>query len=188
MYKNITFIFVLVIAFSFLSSQSFAQDGKNFGFVGTKTCGMCHKKDADGAQLKIWEGSAHANAFKTLQTAEADAVAKKLGHETKAAETKDCLKCHATGYDADASLIGKKFDVADGVQCESCHGAGEKYKSKKIMEDKQKSIENGMVAYANEEAIKAQCLTCHNDKSPTYKEFDFAKRWAEIKHDIPEKK
>ncbi len=56
------------------------------------------------------------------------------------------------------------------------------------MQDRQKSIENGMVAYAGEDEIKAQCLTCHSEESPTFKEFDFAKRWAEIKHDIPEKK
>ena len=161
-----------------------AQDKNQY--VGVKTCSMCHKKPEQGEQLKIWEGSAHANAYKTLQSDEANKIAadKGLG---KAVEAKECLVCHVTAFDADAALIGKRFKVEDGVQCETCHGAGSEYKSKKVMEDHAKSVAAGMTEYKNEKDIEKQCKTCHNDKSPTYKEFNFEEMWAKIKHPVPDK-
>ena len=178
--KNFLSVFVIFIAFS-LTINAQAQ------FIGAKSCGMCHKKADQGEQLKIWEESGHANAYKTLQSEEADKIAAKLGHETKAVETEACLKCHATGYNADASLLGKKFSVEDGVQCETCHGAGSEYKSKKTMEDHAKSVAAGMTEYADEAAIEAQCKTCHNEDSPTYKAFDFKEKWPKIAHPVPSK-
>ncbi len=172
---------ILLFSFSTILAQ------KAPTFIGVKKCGMCHKKDKSGAQLKIWKDSKHANAFKTLQTAEADKIVADKGLKTKAAETPECLACHATGYDLDAKMLGKNFKVEEGVQCESCHGAGNDYKSKKIMKDHAKSVAKGMVEYKDKKAIETQCVTCHNDKSPTFKEFDFEKRWAEIAHPVPKK-
>jgi len=185
MKKTVNLILFLFIASSFTFSTILAQDKHTF--IGTKKCGMCHKKDDGGNQLKIWEGSKHANAYKTLQSAEADKVAKDKGFATKAVETPECLACHATGYNLDAAMLEKDFKVEDGVQCETCHGAGSDYKSKKIMQDHAASVANGMVEYKDKAAIKAQCVTCHNDKSPTFKGFDFDKRWAEIVHPVPAK-
>ena len=34
-------------------------------------------------------------------------------------------------------------------------------------------------------AIEKQCRSCHNEKSPTFKEFNFAERWAKIRHQLP---
>lgn len=168
-----SYFLVIFIVFAFTAN---AQNS----FVGAKTCGMCHKKPDQGEQLKIWEESGHANAYKTLLTEEADKIA-----GGKAVENKDCLKCHATGYDVDAALLGKKFNIEDGVQCETCHGAGSEYKSKKIMEDHAKSVAAGMTEYKDEAAIEAQCKSCHNQESPTYKEFKFEEMWAKIKHPVP---
>ena len=148
---------------------------------------MCHKKDKVGKQLKIWKDSKHADAFKALQTAKADKIAKEKGSKTKAVETPECLVCHATGYNLDAKMLGKNFKINEGVQCETCHGAGSDYKKKAIMKDHAKSVAKGMVEYKDKKAIKDQCVTCHNDTSPTYKDFDFDKRWAEIAHPVPTK-
>ena len=178
-----TLIIFSISVFSF--TTILAQD--THSFVGVKKCGMCHKKDASGNQLKIWKNSKHAKAYETLKTAEADAIAKEKGFKTKAVETPECLACHTTGHDVDAALLGKSFKTEEGVQCESCHGAGSKYKSKKIMKDHSKAVANGLVEYKDEASIKAQCVTCHNDKSPSFKSFDFAKKWAEIKHPVPKK-
>lgn len=173
----------LVIIFVVFAFSTNAQNK----FVGATTCGMCHKKATQGEQLKIWQGSSHANAFKTLQTEKADKIAAEKGFKTKAAETKECLVCHATAFDVDVSKLGKKFKIEDGVQCETCHGAGSKYKSKKTMQDHAKSVAAGMTEYKDDAAIKAQCETCHNDKSPTFKKFDFEKQWEKIKHPVPAK-
>ena len=177
--QKISYMLIFLFSFSF---TAFAQAQ----YVGVKTCGMCHKKPEQGEQLKIWEGSAHANAFKTLQSEEANkiAAAKGLG---KAAEEAACLKCHVSGHGVDAALLGSKFSMEDGVQCETCHGAGSEYKSKKVMEDHAASVAAGMKEYKDEAAIEAQCVSCHNEESPTYKEFKFKEMWDKIKHPVPAK-
>ena len=185
MLKRFAVPVIFLISLSFMAFYSTGD--KAHGYIGAKKCGMCHKKDKAGAQLRIWEKSAHANAFKTLKSKESDKIAAEAGYTTPAAETEFCLKCHASGYNTAKELIGKKFKVEDGVQCETCHGPGEDYKSSKIMKDRKKSIENGLIAWENEKEIEEMCKTCHNPESPTYKEFDFKKRFEEIKHYIPEK-
>lgn len=183
MKKIFNLVLFLFITSTFTFSTILAQDKPSF--VGVKKCGMCHKKDKDGNQLKIWEESKHANAFKTLQNEASKKIAaeKGIADASKAAE---CLVCHAIGY-TEGALVDKKFKVEDGVQCEMCHGAGSEYKSKKTMQDHAASVAAGLTEYKDLAAIKAQCVTCHNDKSPTFKGFNFEERWAEIQHPIPKK-
>jgi nitrate/TMAO reductase-like tetraheme cytochrome c subunit len=170
----------LVILFSlpifFIYSQT------THSYVGVSTCGMCHKSEKQGNQLGIWEKSQHSQAYLALKTEKADNIAKEKGFKTKAVETPECLKCHASGYNVDASLLGDKFKVEDGVQCETCHGPGSDYKSMKIMKDKQEAIKNGLMIY---DKIEDFCIGCHNTESPTYVEFNFEESWAKIKHTIP---
>jgi hypothetical protein len=96
-----------------------------------------------------WLTTVHAKAMDKLKPEE----------KTKA----DCLGCHTTGTDSTGMVL-------EGVQCESCHGPGSAYKTKTIMQDKKKSIEMGMT-----EPTKEVCIKCHNEKSPTFKGFDFDK-------------
>lgn len=154
----------------------------SFKYVGTTKCVMCHKTDAQGKQLDIWKNSKHASAWKSLETPAADEIAKQKGFTTKASETPQCIKCHVLGKDIDPAELTESFDKTEGVQCESCHGPGSEYKSMAIMKDKQKAIENGMNPMTD---IAGFCQTCHNSESPTFKEFDFEKMWAQIKHKKP---
>jgi hypothetical protein len=159
----------------------FAQN--EFGFIGAEKCGMCHKSDKQGNQLSIWQESKHSQAYFTLQTEKADRIASEKGFETPAVETPECLKCHASGYNVDESLLGKKFKVEDGVQCETCHGPGSEYKSKKVMQSREESIKNGLIVHENPEDF---CIGCHNVESPTYVEFVYEEMWEKIKHPVPE--
>ncbi len=185
MYKRFSVLLSIILLASASVFFTSAQDGGiNPKYVGVKVCSMCHKSEAAGKQFVIWESSKHAQAYQTLTTAEADQIAKEKGFTTKAAETEACLKCHATGYNVDASLLTDKFKVSDGVQCETCHGAGSEYKTKKIMEDKKLAVEKGLKLYDNVEEF---CVKCHNSESPSFKGFNFKEMWAKIEHSVPKK-
>ncbi|GBD89686.1 perchlorate reductase subunit gamma precursor [bacterium BMS3Abin04] len=176
------FIFLFAVSVNNISAQKKAHK-----YIGVKKCSMCHKSKKIGDQYKIWKKTKHAQAYKTLQTKEADKIAADKGFKTKAVDTPECLECHAPTHSVKASLIGKKFKIEDGVQCETCHGPGSDYKSNKIMKDRDKAIANGLHVYKTEDDKEKLCGTCHNKKSPTFKEFKFEERWEKIKHTVPTK-
>ena len=88
-----------------------------------------------------------------------------------------CLKCHSPLAEKAAEL------AAEGVTCEVCHGPGSEYKKLSLMKNREDAVKNGLVVYADEAAIRAQCLTCHKDAHD--KPFDFAAAWVKIKHNVP---
>ena len=185
MFKIFSILLSVIVTFSYPGIDNSAMDGGAVSkYVGTKLCGMCHKTEAAGKQFVIWENSKHAQAYITLTTPEADRIAKEKGFNTKAVETEACLKCHATGYNVDASLLTDKFNISDGVQCETCHGAGSEYKSKKIMEDRKAAVDKGLIIHDN---IETLCVKCHNENSPAFKGFNFKEMWAKIEHSVPKK-
>lgn len=178
--KRIFFYLLTIIVFPLTTVLS--QSGNTY--IGVEACVMCHKTEKQGSQHSIWKSSAHSKAFETLKTDKANQIAKEKGSDKPASETWDCLKCHVTGYNLDATLLGKKFKIEDGVQCETCHGAGSAYKDMKIMKDRELAISNGMIVHENREDY---CISCHNSESPTFVEFNFDEFWSKIKHDVPEK-
>ena len=93
---------------------------------------------------------------------------------------KGCLSCHVAGFDAPEAMKGPKWAKEEGVTCESCHGPGEDYSPMKVMRDKAAAVAAGLVI-----PDEKTCKTCHNEKSPTYKPFSFAKEWPKVKHDNP---
>ena len=149
-------------------------------FIGADGCKLCHKAEEKGNQYGKWQGSAHAKAYETLATDAAKKItaAKGLGDNPQAVA--ECLSCHVTGHGAKPELLGKKYAVAEGVSCESCHGAGGDYKKKATMESRELSIAAGMVV-----PDEKTCRTCHNEKSPSFKGFDFATAYAKIAHPDP---
>jgi Zn finger protein HypA/HybF involved in hydrogenase expression len=138
-------------------------------YVGSAKCKGCHSPEMRGQQYPIWEKSAHSRSFATLGTADAASLGVK-----DPANDPQCLKCHAP-------LAGDL--KAEGVSCEVCHGPASAYKSMNVMRVKEDAIKAGLASYANDEAVKAKCLTCHQDAHG--KSFDFAAQWAKIKHAIP---
>ena len=176
--KAIIYYLLTIILLPFISILS--QSGNTF--VGVESCAMCHKTEKQGSQLSIWQNSAHSKAFETLKTDKANQIAKENGFTKPASETWECLKCHVTGYNLDATMLGKKFKVEDGVQCETCHGAGSAYKDMKVMKDKILSIEKGLIVH---EKLEEFCVSCHNSESPTFVKIDVNEAWNKIKHDVP---
>lgn len=181
--RMLNLITSIIVLFTYFLTTP--DDPKKHSYIGIDNCTVCHKTETQGKQLDIWKNSKHSKAFETLTTSKADSIAKAKGFTTPAAKTEDCLKCHASGYNVDATLIGKKFKVEDGVQCETCHGPGSDYKAPAIMKNREEAIKNGLVVHTDGEAY---CKSCHNAQSPTFVAFNYEESWNLIKHPIPNKK
>lgn len=165
---------LLMIAFS---SVVTAQEKKaKLKYEGLTACKTCHSKDSiGGTEYTKFATGPHGKAFETLKNDESKAIAAKMGIED-ASKSPKCLKCHVTAYGKE-DQHGEKFKYEEGVTCEACHGPGEKYKPMPIMRDHEAAIKNGLIV-----PDKKVCIECHNEESPTYVPFDFAKKWAQIKH------
>jgi len=170
-------MFALLLAFTGIAQNK---------YVGAKFCGACHKAKEKGEAYAIWEKSKHAKAFETLKSKEADDIAKKKGLTKPASESPECLKCHVTGGGA-ATNVEAGFKKEEGVTCEACHGAASGYKMIHNKADgKEKAKAAGLKL--NDKTDAKPCQKCHNDESPTKKEFKMAEMWAKIEHKLPPKK
>lgn len=146
-------------------------------YVGVKKCKICHNsKKLGGEEYKVWVESKHAKAYETLGTEEAKKVAKEKGVDNPQEDGK-CLKCHTLAYGVDKKWVGEDVTKEEGVSCEVCHGPGADYKDKETMKDKQKAIEKGLVI-----PDEKTCISCHNQESPTFKEFKYDEFKEKIKH------
>jgi len=180
--KTLIFLIVTGISVSTFYANILTDSTKVHNYVGVDVCGLCHKTEKQGNQSDLWEKSRHSQAFNTLLTEKANIIAKDKGFSKPAAETPECLKCHATGYDLPTERMGSKFNVSDGVQCETCHGPGSDYKSLQTMKNPELSSQNGLFVPVGKEEF---CKHCHNPESPTFVSFDFEKAWARINHPVP---
>ncbi|OGU63892.1 MAG: hypothetical protein A3H45_04160 [Ignavibacteria bacterium RIFCSPLOWO2_02_FULL_55_14] len=175
--KSLSFLLIAGV-FLITGTEAVAQNK----YIGAKMCGMCHRTDKQGKQLDIWKASKHAKTFDVLSSPKAVEIAKAKGI-ANAAEAKECLECHVTV--SDAKLMDKSFDMKEGIQCEACHGAGSAYKTITLMKDHAKAVAAGMSDFSVKGAAEKRCKTCHNEKSPTFKGFEFDKMWAKIEHKVP---
>ncbi|MBW2053938.1 MAG: hypothetical protein JRG97_15515, partial [Deltaproteobacteria bacterium] len=145
----------LLIAVMTVILENQLSEAAEAKYVGLQKCQSCHKK-----QYQIWKTRGHSKAFSALS----------------AKEKKDpaCLICHTTGYGKPAVKQAK----LNNVQCEVCHGPGSLYKNKKIMsKESYKKDPKAAQAKAMEAGLilpdEKVCVSCHNEKSPTFKGFDF---------------
>lgn len=166
--KKILLIAIILITFAFIASL-FSQD---FTYVGVGKCKTCHKSEKRGKQFPIWEGSKHSKSFAALSSEEVKAKV------PDAPENPKCLTCHGSLFEKAAEF------KEEGVTCEVCHGPGSAYRKLKVMKSREESVKNGLIVYDSPEAIKTQCLTCHENAHD--KPFDFEASWEKIKHPVPE--
>lgn len=166
---------IVFLAVTLIFGQEEAE--KPHIYAGVKRCQVCHETTDMGDQYSVWAASKHAKAYETLTTDEANKIAQEWGLKTPAKDAPECLTCHVTGYNDSTAQFGTKFDKTQGIQCESCHGAGDSYRKQDIMCDRDLAIAKGLILPKPE-----FCLTCHNEKSPRYKEFDYDKFYAQIEH------
>jgi hypothetical protein len=144
-------------------------------YVGVKKCKTCHLKI-----YKQWKESPHATAFDVLSPGNNAESKQQAGLDPQKDYTADpgCIECHTTGNNA-------KFP---GIQCESCHGPGKAFtkitimNKKKFKADPEKQRQLALGAGLVIKPDIENCKQCHNEKSPTYKPFDFEERYKEIEH------
>ncbi len=158
-----------------------APPKQEFGYVGSKACMMCHKNPERGDQYNKWLKDPHAKAYQTLAGEQAQKIATEKGLKTPANEAPECVRCHVTAWNAKPELLGKDYAKSEGVGCESCHGPAAQYRMVH-QKDAAKAMTLGMI-HPDEEL----CRGCHNEQSPTYKPFDYAKFSAVIAHPDPKK-
>lgn len=102
------------------------------GYAGMDTCTNCH----DEAK-KVWDGTAHAHAYATLQKGFKE-------------YNLDCVSCHVTGYDRPGGSTVTHVAELKDVQCEVCHGPGQLHAAKPEKVKMPTPKPNGEV-----------CLSCH---------------------------
>jgi len=122
-------------------------------YVGSDKCKMCHK-----VEYESWASGPHAGAFGKLSAED----------QGKA----ECLKCHATGGNAELP----------GVGCESCHGPGSDYKSMKVMKDEAAAVAAGLII-----PDATTCKGCHEGAPHEVPAFDFEKAKAKGMHEVKKK-
>lgn len=149
------------------------------GYIGANGCKICHGAKT-GDQWNQWLNSAHAKAYETLKNEASAKIVADKGLKGNAWELSECLSCHVTAHGVDPARIGKKFAVEEGVGCESCHGPGSDYKAMSVMKSREASLAAGMIIPTEE-----TCTACHNDKSPTFKGFEYAEALKAVVHPIP---
>jgi hypothetical protein len=179
----VSMVFVLMFAFSaMLVAQEKTEapaKAASHKFIGAAKCKTCHNSAAKGEQFKKWSESKHAKAFETLTTPAAKEVGAKVGVDNPQTSEK-CLICHVTGAAAPAEAKEATFNQTEGVGCETCHGPGSAYKDMKTMKNKEAAVAAGLTANPDK-----ACVGCHNEKSPTFKGFEYEKMWAQIAHPYP---
>lgn len=187
----------VLLAFAWSAGSAVAQDAE---YVGSRSCGKCHRKAEDGEQYGIWQKSEHAEAFEVLGSDEAKEAAQRVGVSGNPQEAEACLVCHTTGWGEPEDKFGRRFDMEAGVQCEACHGAGSEYDSKRTMQQiTEERAGGGESATAKKTGLvfpdENTCKECHQKsitvdgntfENPEYEPFNYDEYWEKIKHPIPE--
>ena len=167
---------ILLAAMAVLAVAALAQAPT---YVGAGKCALCHKTEKQGRQHVLWQESKHAQAFAALSTPQAATNAQALG-VAKPTEDPKCLKCHAPLHDKSAEL------KTEGVSCEVCHGPGSDYKALTVMKNREESAKKGLILFPTPDAIKAQCLKCH-ENAPRPGPSISKPPGPKIKHPVPAK-
>lgn len=158
-------------------------------YIGADKCKSCHGAADSGDQYSAWKGMDHAKAFEALASEEAKKIAAEKGIADPQ-KSDDCVRCHVTAFGVPEDQIKKGFERTHGVQCESCHGPGEQHMKARFTAAAKGAAPGYVQIPADEIVIAPQaqkCLECHNDKSPTFKEFCFHEFNAKIRHLNPKK-
>lgn len=160
-------------------------------YEGSKSCQKCHFKE-----YASWQKTEMAQAFRSLKPGEKAEAKQKANLDPRKDYSRDpqCLPCHVTGYGKPggypAVVEGKEWTAEEkaraplfeGVGCEACHGPGEKTSAYKKEHKDYKWAD--LVKLGAIHTDEKNCATCHNPKSPTFKEFRYDEKIGKDTHEI----
>lgn len=166
---QLTGLLLLAAASAPVPAWELPQDADDV-HLGVASCasGVCHgsiqqRQATDVLQNEyvVWSRlDRHRQAYRTLLSAESQAIAAKLGLDN-AHEAGVCLDCHADNVGP--GQRGKVFVMADGVGCEACHGGGADYLSLHTDPGVTRSalVDAGLYPTDDPVARARLCLSCH---------------------------
>jgi len=160
-------------------------------YIGSKACQKCHFREYGS-----WQKTKMALALNALKPGEAVDAKKKAALDPAKDYTKEaqCVVCHVTGYGKPggypAIVEGKEWTaeekalatLREGVGCEDCHGPGEKSAAYKKDHKEYKWADVAALGLLHPD--EKSCATCHNTRSPSYKEFKFAEKIGKDTHEV----
>lgn len=138
--------------------------------LGAVACGQstCHSATTPWPNSSVtqrefvtWhEKDPHAQAYRTLQTTQAQAIARDLGYKS-ATSAKLCLDCHSLNVPPEKQE--PTFDQTEGVTCEACHGLASEWIGvhQTGLYFYQRNIDEGMYPTTDPTARAELCLSCH---------------------------
>lgn len=128
-------------------------------YVGSATCATCH-----AAEHEIWQGTKHAHAWQTLETAAADPDR----YGWPVTRYPECVSCHTVGYGEVSGFVSPETTPKfKDVGCESCHGPASQHVANPALH---KPLRGDSLT----------CTQCHNyEQSP---DFDYNVAWKKIAH------
>ena len=163
-------------------------------FVGSKHCKKCHLEE-----FRSWEQTPMAKAYEILapgQRAEAKQAAG-LDPTVDYRQDPNCVPCHVVGFGQPGGFSLEHAGEEDkhmlqGVGCEMCHGAargylGRGFKDRGYADEHDARLPQLIERFGYQPHPNAEtCARCHNEKSPTFKPFDFEQRKAQGIHAHPQ--
>ncbi len=162
-------IVFILLTFIFYINSDLSQEKSKYQYVGVEKCASsCHNSKKIGSQYNVWKSSLHSKAFTILSSKKAKLYAKNANVKENPLRSKECLKCHVTGGELDASYFTATYKKEEGVTCEACHRR--KFITKTFL-PKEKD-----------------CLKCHSDSVHTIREFNFKDKCSKIAHPKPKEK
>jgi hypothetical protein len=177
--KLIALALLLGIAAGNTLAQPLPEEGRDI-HEGVASCAtsVCHGKVSPDPTANVWlneyriwlRQDYHSRAYRTLQTAQSQAIAAKLGLPS-AQGAKICLDCHADNVPAEAR--GRRFQISDGVGCEACYGGSGRWLQShaESTTSHADNLAKGMYPTEDPMARARLCLSCHlgtKDKFATH--------------------
>ena len=124
-------------------------------YVGSGACISCHQ-----AEHEIWEATAHAHAWATLEQHKADA-------------DPNCIGCHSVGFGTPSGYRREfKHEKLVNVGCESCHGPGSRHVEERSA--------GGPITFKFRPLAEGDCRSCHYGEFS--RPFDWDQFWPAIAH------